>query len=30
MFRLINQLSSQVSVDLTKYPLPEILQLRTE
>jgi hypothetical protein len=30
MFRLINQLSSQVTVDLSKYPLPEILQLRTE
>jgi hypothetical protein len=30
MFRLINELSSQVSIDPSKYPLPEILQLRTE
>ena len=29
MFRLINQLSSQVTVDISKYPLQEILQLRT-
>ncbi len=30
MFRLICQLSSQVTVDISKFPLPEILQLRTE
>jgi hypothetical protein len=30
MFRLINELSSQVTVDISKFPLPEILQLRTE
>ena len=30
MFRLINQLSSQVTVDIFKFPLPDILQLRTE
>ena len=30
MFRLINHLSSQVTVDISKFPLPEILQLRTE
>jgi hypothetical protein len=30
MFRLINQLSAQVTVDISKFPLPEILQLRTE
>jgi hypothetical protein len=30
MFRLINELSSQVSVDISKFPLPDILQLRTE
>jgi hypothetical protein len=30
MFRLINQLSSQVTVDISKFPLPDILQLRTE
>jgi hypothetical protein len=30
MFRLINELSSQVSVDISKFPLPEVLQLRTE
>jgi len=30
MFRLINELGSQVSVDISKFPLPEILQLRTE
>ena len=30
MFRLIVQLSSQVTVDISKFPLPEILQLRTE
>jgi len=29
MFRLINQLSSQVTVDTSKYPPQEILQLRT-
>jgi len=30
MFRLITELSSQVSVDISKFPLPEVLQLRTE
>jgi len=30
MFRLINELSSQVTVDISKFPLPDILQLRTE
>ena len=30
MFRLIGQLSSQVTVDISKFPLPEILQLRTD
>jgi hypothetical protein len=30
MFRLINELSSQVTVDISKFPLPEVLQLRTE
>jgi hypothetical protein len=30
MFRLINELSSQVTVDISKFPLPEILQLRTD
>ncbi len=30
MFRLINELASQVTVDISKFPLPDILQLRTE
>lgn len=30
MFRLICRLSSQVTVDISKFPLPEVLQLRTE
>jgi hypothetical protein len=30
MFRLISELSSQVTVDISKFPLPDILQLRTE
>jgi hypothetical protein len=30
MFRLICELSAQVTVDISKFPLPEILQLRTE
>jgi len=30
MFRLICHLSSQVTVDISKFPLPEVLQLRTE
>jgi hypothetical protein len=30
MFRLINELSSEVSVDISKFPLPEVVQLRTE
>lgn len=29
MFRLISQLASQITVDISKFPLPEILQLRT-
>lgn len=29
VFRLISQLSSQVTVDISKFPLPEILQLRS-
>lgn len=29
VFRLISQLASQVTVDISKFPLPEILQLRT-
>jgi hypothetical protein len=30
MFRLICELASQVTVDISKYPLPEVLNLRTE
>ncbi len=30
MFRIISQLSSQVTVDLSKFPLPTILQLRPQ
>jgi hypothetical protein len=30
MFRIIFQLASQVTVDISKFPLPEILQLRTQ
>lgn len=30
MFRLIEQLTSQVTVDFSKFPLPEILQLHTQ
>jgi hypothetical protein len=30
MFRLICELASQVTVDISKFPLPEVLQLRTE
>jgi hypothetical protein len=30
MFRLIGQLTSQVTVDISKFPLPEILQLHTQ
>lgn len=30
MFRLVNSLSAQVTVDISKFPLPEILQLRTQ
>jgi len=30
MFRLISELSAQVTVDISKFPLPEILQLRTQ
>ena len=29
MFRLISALTSEVTVDISKFPLPEILQLRT-
>lgn len=29
VFRLISQLASQVTVDISKFPLPEILQIRT-
>jgi len=29
-FRLICQLTAQVTVDISKFPLPEVLQLRTE
>lgn len=30
MFRLINDLTSQVTVDISKFPLPEILQLHSD
>jgi hypothetical protein len=30
IFRLINQLTAQVTVDISKFPLPEILQLRAQ
>jgi len=30
VFRLISQLSAQVTVDISKFPLPEVLQLRTQ
>jgi hypothetical protein len=30
MFRLISQLSAQVTIDISKFPLPEVLQLRTQ
>ncbi len=30
MFRLICELASQVTVDISKFPLPEVLNLRTE
>ncbi len=30
MFRLISNLTSQVTVDISKFPLPEILQLHTQ
>jgi hypothetical protein len=30
MFRLISELSAQVTVDISKFPLPEVLQLRTQ
>jgi hypothetical protein len=30
MFRLIGQLTAQVTVDISKFPLPDILQLRTQ
>ena len=28
MFRLVNQLTAQVTVDISKFPLPGILQLQ--
>lgn len=30
VFRIITQLAAQVTVDISKFPLPEILQLRTQ
>lgn len=30
MFRLISELQAQVTVDISKFPLPEILQIRTQ
>jgi hypothetical protein len=30
VFRIISQLASQVTVDISKFPLPEILQIRTQ
>jgi hypothetical protein len=30
MFRILSQLASQVTVDISKFPLPEILQIRTQ
>ena len=30
MFRLINALTSQVTVDISKFPIPEILQLHSD
>jgi len=30
MFRLIGELSAQVTVDISKFPLPEVLQLHTD
>ncbi len=30
MFRLINALTSQVTVDISKFPIPDILNLRTQ
>jgi hypothetical protein len=30
VFRLVNQLTSQVTVDISKFPLPTILQLNTQ
>jgi hypothetical protein len=30
VFRVISQLASQVTVDISKFPLPEILQIRTQ
>jgi hypothetical protein len=30
MFRLIGDLTSEVTVDISKFPLPEILQLHTD
>ena len=30
MFRIIAQLSSQVTVDISKFPLPTVLQLRQD
>jgi hypothetical protein len=30
VFRLVSQLAAQMTVDISKFPLPEILQLRTQ
>jgi hypothetical protein len=30
VFRIISQLASQITVDISKFPLPEILQIRTQ
>jgi len=30
VFRLISQLTAQVTVDISKFPLPQILQLHTD
>ena len=30
LFRLISQLTAQVTVDISKFPLPTLLQLHTQ
>jgi hypothetical protein len=30
VFRLISQITSQVTVDISKFPLPQILQLHSD